>query len=98
MTVNSAFQYLADFIWTHGEIGESEGILIPSRFDREDNKMFSATSDVLSEKYKATHYDRKWVEKGKTVEIRLWSCMGGNGFGATTEGMTLVHKELVEVK
>jgi hypothetical protein len=87
-----AFQILANDIWKKGEGGEL--CLVPRGFDVHMSETLHDVADFLSSEMGATHYSRKWEEKGKSVQICLFQA---DAFGAAPVPQKPIHTEIVTV-
>ena len=96
MEREAALKYLAEGIWTMGEIRNGHGCIVPSDWYGVSSKSpteYNRACDVILFIYDVTHYDRVWKEKGKTVTLNFYR---GDCFGACIDVGKIVSS--VEVK
>jgi len=96
MEREAALKYLAEGIWTMGEIRNGHGCIVPSDWYGVSSKSpteYNRACDVILFIYNVTHYDRVWKEKGKTVTLNFYR---GDCFGACIDVGKIVSS--VEVK
>lgn len=82
------FKILAERIWSHGTCTDFRWCFVPSEFVDRPND-FNKISDRMFNKYKATHYNIEWVNRGITVKVTLGS---GEEFGACNNIATVFEK------
>jgi hypothetical protein len=88
-TLNDALKYFAEFIWKCGESKEKGcQCIIPFAFN-EEITTYEKASKIIHDEIKATHFDRAWNEKGKSVILKFYR---GNGFGACLDMKFLCEK------
>lgn len=95
MEVKEALRILAEFIWDRGESKHmGNGCINPDWIKHQDVPVAHAY-DVLVKEFDATHFDRRWEERGKSVRINLYR---SDAYGAAivTPDM-LVHSEVIQL-
>ena len=76
-TIEDAIQYLANEIWRFGESKSPAcQCIVPSDYHTGE---YGLVSDIIVKELKATHFDRAWDTRGKTVRLRFYQ---GDAFGA----------------
>ena len=95
MEREAALKYLAEGIWTKGEIRNAEGCIVPSDwYGSKSPTEYNRACDVILFIYDVTHYDRVWKEKGKTVTLNFYR---GDCFGACIDVGKIVSSAEVKV-
>lgn len=95
MTIQEALKVLAGFIWDKGASSHmGSGCIDPDMIGVTDAPVAQAYI-ALVEAFDATHYDRMWEDRGKSVRINLY-CAEDYGAAIVTKEMR-VHSEVVQV-
>ena len=83
-------------IWGPGSVTDCYCI-VPSEYKWPDDpdREYYVVSDAIYNKLKATHYHRKWEEKGKSVLLEFFCA---DSFGAAWNLGPIVHREIVELQ
>ena len=89
MTIEENIFILAKMVFTTGTINNGNGCLQPSDFHRGHN------DDAIIDAYDVTHYDREWVEAGKSIRLKFYKA---EAFGASQPDINaVVFETIVEV-
>jgi hypothetical protein len=94
-TLNEALKYLANEIWENGESNEEscQGLIPFSYYNKTELTPYEKASEIIHKQIKATHFDRYWKERGKTVILRFYK---GDSLGACLN-LTFIDEKIVEV-
>ncbi len=86
MTIDENLNKLASNIFKHGTLENGDGCLQPSCYTTGEN------DDAIIDEYDVTHYDRHWVEPGKSVKLKFYRA---EAFGASYPDLNNVIFETV---
>lgn len=88
-TLKDALSYFSQPIWSDGESDEGCLCIVPETFDGSEFSDYNRASQIVFYELKATHFDRTWQKKGKSVKLRFYQ---GNSFGACLKVKLLCEK------